>query len=115
LKRLATNALALIEVLEDQERPVEDKICARGALRYLLESDDAIKDELGLVGYLDDLFILQTAIELTSPQREPLIELLDQVVGIWPFLNMLTLDDGFGPRPASEFAILNSAVTDGLD
>lgn len=111
LKRLATNALALIEVLEDQERPVEDKICARGALRYLLESDDAIKDELGLVGYLDDLFILQTAIELTSPQREPLIELLDQVVGIWPFLNMLTLDDGFGPRPASEFAILNSALS----
>ncbi len=111
LKRLATNALALIEILEDQERPIEDKICARGALRYLLENDDAIKDELGLVGYLDDLFILQTAIELTSPQREPLIELLDQVVGIWPFLNMLTLDDGFGPRPASEFAILNSALS----
>lgn len=111
LKRLATNALALVEVLEDQTRPVEDKICARGALRYLLEKDDAIKDELGLVGYLDDLFILQTAIELISPQREPLIELLDRVVGVWPFLNMLTLDDGSGPRPASEFAILNSALS----
>lgn len=111
LKRLATNALALVEVLADQERPVEDKICARGALRYLLEKDDAIKDELGLVGYLDDLFILQTAVELISPQREPLVELLDRVVGAWPFLNMLTLDDGSGPRPASEFTILNSAIS----
>ncbi len=111
LKRLATNASALVEVLGDQERPVEDKVCARGALRYLLEKDDAIKDELGLVGYLDDLFILQTAVELISPQREPLIELLDRVVGVWPFLNMLTLDDGSGPRPASEFAILNSALS----
>ena len=111
LKRLATNARALIEVLENQERHDDDKICARGALRYLLENDDAINDELGLVGYLDDLFILQTAVELTSPQREPLIELLDDVVGVWPFLNMLTLDDGSGPRPASEFAILNSALT----
>ncbi len=110
LKRLATNALALIEILESQERPLEHKVCARGALRYLLESDDAIKDELGIVGYLDDLFILQTAVELTSPQREPLIELLDEVAGVWPFLNMLALDDGSGPRPASEFAILNSAL-----
>jgi uncharacterized membrane protein YkvA (DUF1232 family) len=111
LKRFATNALALVEVLADPEHPVEDKVCARGALRYLLEKDDAIKDELGLVGYLDDLFILQTAVELISPQREPLIELLDRVVGVWPFLNMLTLDDGSGPRPASEFAILNSALS----
>jgi uncharacterized membrane protein YkvA (DUF1232 family) len=111
LKRLATNALALVEVLTAPDRPDEDKVCARGALRYLLEKDDAIKDELGLVGYLDDLFILQTAVELTSPQREPLIELLDRVVGVWPFLNMLTLDDGSGPRPASEFAILNSALS----
>lgn len=111
LKRLATNARALINVLEDGDRPADDKICARGALRYFLENNDAIKDELGLVGYLDDLFILQTAIELTSPQREPLIELLDRVVGVWPFLNILTLDDGSGPRPASEFAILNSALS----
>lgn len=111
LTRLATNTLVLIEILEEHGRPAEDKICARGALRYLIENDDVIKDELGLVGYLDDLFILQTAVELISPQREPLIELLDRVVGVWPFLNMLTLDDGSGPTPASEFAILNSALS----
>ena len=57
------------------------------------------------------MFILQTAVDLVSPLREPLIELLDQVVGVWPFLNMLTLDVGSGPRPASEFAILNFALS----
>lgn len=111
LKRLSNNAKTLIGVLQDPNSSQDDKICARGALRYFVEDDDAINDELGLIGYLDDLFILQTAIDLVSPVREPLIELLDHVVGIWPFLNMLTLDDGSGPRPASEFAILNSALS----
>ena len=111
LKRLATNARTLIDVLKDSKRPEDERICARGALRYFVENDDAISDDLGLVGYLDDVFILQTAVDLVSPLREPLIELLDQVVGVWPFLNMLTLDDGSGPRPASEFAILNFALS----
>lgn len=110
LKRMATNARTLIGVLQDENRPTDDKTCARGALRYFVEDDDAINDELGLLGYLDDIFILQTAVDLVSPLREPLIELLDHVVGVWPFLNMLTLDDGTGPRAASEFAILNSAL-----
>lgn len=111
LKRLAANARTLINVLLDSKRPEDERICARGALRYFVEDDDAISDDLGLVGYLDDVFILQIAVDLVSPLREPLIELLDQVVGIWPFLNMLTLDDGSGPRPASEFAILNFALS----
>lgn len=110
LKRLTANARTLIEVLKDSKRPEDERICARGALRYLVENDDAISDNLGLVGYLDDVFILQIAVDLVSPLREPLIELLDQVVGVWPFLNMLTLDDGSGPRAASEFAILNFAL-----
>ncbi|MEO1615586.1 MAG: DrmE family protein [Planctomycetota bacterium] len=111
LKRLSNNAKTLIAVLQDPGSSEDDKTCARGALRYFVEDDDAINDELGLIGYLDDLFILQTAIDLVSPVREPLIELLDHVVGVWPFLNMLTLDDGSGPRAASEFAILNSALS----
>ncbi|QDV68102.1 hypothetical protein Poly24_18090 [Rosistilla carotiformis] len=111
LKRLAANAKTLIDVLHDASRSNDDKVCARGALRYFVEDDDAINDGLGLIGYLDDLFILQTAVDLVSPLREPLIELLDHVVGVWPFLNMLTLDDGSGPRAASEFTILNSALS----
>lgn len=111
LKRLANNANGLIGVLQDVNRSEDEKTCARGALRYFVEDDDAINDDLGLIGYLDDLFILQLAIDLLSPLREPLIELMDHVVGVWPFLNMLTLDDGSGPRAASEFMILNSALS----
>ena len=111
LKRLASNARTLIDVLHDESRAEDEKVFARGALRYFVEDDDAINDELGLIGYLDDLFILQTAVDCVSPLREPLIELLDHVVGAWPFLNMLTLDDGAGPRAASEFTLLNSALS----
>lgn len=111
LKRMSNNAKTLMGVLQDRTRSEDDKVCSRGALRYFVEDDDAINDEFGIIGYLDDLFILQTAVDLVSPLREPLIELLDEVVGAWPFLNMLTLDDGSGPRAASEFAILNSALS----
>lgn len=111
LRRLANNARTLVNVLQDVDRSDDDKICARGALRYFIEDNDAINNNLGLIGYLDDSFILQTAIDLVSPHREPLIELLDRIVGAWPFLNMLTLDDGSGPRAASEFTLINSALS----
>lgn len=111
MRRLKLNAEALVKVLENPQRSDDDKTCARGALRYLVEDEDAINDNLGLVGYLDDLFILQTAVDLISPVREPLIELLDRVVGVWPFLNMFSLDDGGGSRAASEFAIINAALS----
>lgn len=111
LRRLANNARVLIDTLKAPDRSDDHKSCARGALRYLVEDDDVISDELGLIGYLDDHFIVQTAVDLINPQRDPLIELLDEVVGVWPFLNMLTIDDGSGSRPASEFTILNSALS----
>lgn len=111
LKRMVTNAHTLTNVLTDSKRSDDERECARGALRYFVEEDDAINDDLGLVGFLDDVFILQTAVDLVSPSREPLIELIDEVVGVWPFLNMLSLDDGSGPRPVSEFSILNASLS----
>ncbi|MFN0019487.1 MAG: DrmE family protein [Pirellulaceae bacterium] len=111
LRRLSNNANTLVAVLSDPNRPTDDKVWTRGALRYLVKKDDVIGDNLGLIGYLDDLFVLQTAVDLINPLREPLVELLDEVVGVWPFLNMLSIDDGSGPRPASEFVILNSALS----
>lgn len=111
LRRLANNAHFLIDTLTDPDQNADRKSCARGALRYLVKEDDVISDELGLIGYLDDHFIVQTAVDLINPRRDPLIELLDEVVAAWPFLNMLSIDDGSGNRPASEFAILNSALS----
>ena len=64
LKRLAANAKTLIDVLQDAKRPEDERTCARGALRYFVEDGDAIGDDLGLVRYLDDVFILQTAVDL---------------------------------------------------
>lgn len=111
LRRLDNNANVLISVLNDPHQDDDHRSFARGALRYLVEDDDVISDHLGLIGYLDDHFVLQMAVDLINPHREPLIELLDEVVGMWPFLNSLVIDDGTGHQPASEFAILNSALT----
>lgn len=111
LRRLNTNARLLISVLNDAQQSEDHKSFARGALRYLVEDDDVISDHLGLIGYLDDHFVLQMAVDLINPQREPLIELLDEVVGVWPFLNSLVMNYGTGHQTASEFAILNSALS----
>jgi uncharacterized membrane protein YkvA (DUF1232 family) len=111
LNRLEANVLSLVNILKDPSWPASEKAFVRGALRYFVEDEDLINGKLGLVGFLDDIFIIQMAVDLVSPTREPLIELLDKVIGVWPFLNMLTLDDGSGPRPASEFTIINSALS----
>ena len=111
LNRLEANVLSLVNILKDPSWPASERAFVRGALRYFVEDEDLINDKLGLVGFLDDIFIIQMAVDLVSPTREPLIELLDKVIGVWPFLNMLTLDDGSGPRPASEFTIINSALS----
>ena len=109
-QRLRNNIGFLISILNDLHRSVEQHSCARAALSYLTWQGDIIDDRLGLIGYLDDNFILQIAVDLIEPKREPFLELLDATVGIWPFLNNLVLDDGSGGRPISEYTIINAAL-----
>lgn len=110
-KRLQKNIDFLIPVLSDSSRGYEHKSYARAALRYLVCVNDIIGDRLGIIGYLDDNFIAQLAVDLIEPAREPWLDLLDATVGEWPFLNKLIIDDGSGARPFSEYMIINSAVS----
>lgn len=109
-RRLQKNIEYLGSALQDASRNAEQLSYARAALGYLIREDDAIDDRLGIVGYLDDNFIAQMAVDLIEPSREPWLELLDATVGAWPFLNGLIFSDGDHVRSVSEFMIINSAL-----
>lgn len=109
-RRLRNNIEFLISALLDSDRQMEHRSYARAALSYIACEQDAIDDRLGIVGYLDDNFIAQMAVELIEPAREPWLVLLDATVGVWPFLNGMLIDDGDGGRPFSEYMIINSAL-----
>lgn len=110
-QRLRRNIDFLSTILLDSGRSREQKYYARAALSYLICEDDAINDSLGIVGYLDDNFIVQLAVDFIEPNREPWLEILDEIVGAWPFLNSLIIDDGSGGCPLSEYMLINSALT----
>jgi len=110
-RRLRNNIEFLINSLQDSGRCADHHSYARAALSYVVCEDDAIDDRLGIVGYLDDNFIAQMAVDLIEPAREPWLALLDATVAAWPFLNGVLIDDGSGRRPVSEFMIINSALT----
>ena len=94
-----------------ENRSQEQRSYARAALRYLICEDDVIDDRLGIVGYLDDNFVAQMAVDLIEPSRDPWLDILDATVGTWPFLNAIVIDDGSGGRPLSEYMIINSALS----
>jgi uncharacterized membrane protein YkvA (DUF1232 family) len=108
--RMTNNIRFLISVLQDSERSLEHRAYARGALSYLVRTDDAIDDRFGLVGHLDDGFIAQVAVDLIEPSRDPLLEIIDFAVDAWPFLDRLAIDDSEGGRPLSEFMLVNAAL-----
>lgn len=110
-RRLRNNIAFLITALQDSSRNREHHSYARAALSYIACEQDAIDDRLGIVGYLDDNFIAQMAVEMIEPARAPWLALLDATVAAWPFLNDLSIDDGSGRRSVSEYMIINSALT----
>jgi len=110
-QRLKRNINFLISVVLNADWTHEQRCYARAALSYLVFEEDAIDDRLGIVGYLDDNFVAQMAIDLIEPNREPWLDILDATVGAWPFLNAIVIDDGSGERPISEYMIVNSALS----
>lgn len=111
LQRLRKNIDFLASALANPNLSREQRCYARAALGYVACEEDAISDHLGIVGYLDDNFIAQLAVDFIEPDREPWVEFLDQIVGAWPFLDDLVIDDGSGGRPVSEYMMINAALT----
>ena len=114
--RLAADLELLLEVSNESKYGEEAKGLARAALTYFAETADAIPDDFGLVGLLDDSFIVQQAIDQILPGRAGIKDYLESVIRKWPFLANLRFNFGGETHPISDFLLTNSAlVTDQLD
>jgi uncharacterized membrane protein YkvA (DUF1232 family) len=109
--RLCRNVQFLSSVLANSSTSADHRSLARGALSYLACEDDVIDDRLGLVGYLDDNFVVQTAVDLIEPGRDPWLDLLDSITEVWPFVNRCVLNESGAAYPLSEFLMVNSALS----
>jgi RNA polymerase sigma factor (sigma-70 family) len=96
VRRLLRNTEFLVSILEGEASDAEDLKYARAALSYLVLEEDSIDDRLGLIGFIDDAYILDTAVSLIEPARQPWLQLLQATAWSGPILNQakLTLEDG---------------------
>ncbi len=88
----------------------EQQKWARAGLSYLIETEDLIPDDLGLVGYLDDRVAVFEANRRCGASSGLMIAALDEVVGQWPFLLRTVLSDIGGDHELSEFMLLNCSI-----
>lgn len=107
--RLAADLALLVTVIESEESQ-EHKEVARAALLYFAEKADAIPDDVGLVGLLDDAYIVQQAVGHICPDKASLTAYLENCVKRWPFLRNLRFDTDNKPTLISDYLLANSAL-----
>ena len=108
--RLAADLGVLLRVLDESEFSGDQKELARAAMTYFVETADAIPDDFGLVGLLDDAFIVQQAVDQILPARANLTSYLEQTVRQWPFIRHLSFGLDDDRYPISDFVLINSAL-----
>lgn len=107
---LANDLGYLAACVRDPSFDAKKKEVARAALTYFAVASDAIPDDLGFVGFLDDAFIVTKAMDEIRPERARLNALLEDVIQRWPFVRDVVLEAGGGERPLSEFILVNAAL-----
>ena len=110
VSRLLRNAEYLAQVLESGEEESCRRV-ARAALGYLILEEDSIDDRLGLIGFLDDAYILDTAVAVIEPAREPWIRLMESARISWPLLSEASVDNGAGGSvPVTRHVLTQAAL-----
>ncbi|MES9874205.1 MAG: DrmE family protein [Candidatus Sedimenticola sp. 6PFRAG7] len=110
--RFLRNIRKLTEVLSgDGEWSTEQKTWARGALHYVHLNEDAIPDDIGIVGLLDDMYVVATAVSFIGTVAQSIEEVVSDLYATWPFLRDLVLTCGENEYTYSEFALINTALT----
>jgi uncharacterized membrane protein YkvA (DUF1232 family) len=109
-RKLASGLGFLAGILEDRGANARHREAARAALTYFREVSDAIPDDLGPVGLLDDAAVVQRAIAEIDAERGAIASLLDEVVREWPFLVDLSFGDEGDGHPVSEFLVVTAAL-----
>jgi hypothetical protein len=89
-------------LFEASARRGKEGAAARAALLYLADKDDAVGDALGVVGLLDDVYVIDWALAVVEGLTRCLpllLAFLDQ----WPFVADLALV-GTSPMPLDRFS-----------
>ncbi|MEW5848027.1 MAG: sigma-70 family RNA polymerase sigma factor [Myxococcota bacterium] len=111
MTRLLRNTEFLISTIERRDLSKQFRDYARAALSYLVTEQDVIPDSLGLVGLLDDGFILDMAVSMIDPCRKTWTDLLEAVDTCWPLIGHLDVTSVAGNIDAEvvlSFAALRS-------
>jgi RNA polymerase sigma factor (sigma-70 family) len=110
VRRLLRNAEFLASILE-RGRTADERSYARAALGYLILEEDSIDDRLGLIGFIDDAYILNMAVALIEPAREPWVRLLEATATSWPLLaKALIQHEGEAPVEISRHILTDAAL-----
>ena len=107
--RLASDLNILVKILEE-DRSSRFVEIARAALTYFAETADAIPDDMGFVGLLDDAYIVQQAVDQVLPGRSGLTDYLEGKVKRWPFLKNLDFVAEGRSVPMSDYVLINSVL-----
>ncbi|MEW8251351.1 MAG: DrmE family protein [Candidatus Thiodiazotropha sp.] len=111
VNRFQRNIRKLIKVISTGKKFTdEQKAWARGGLRYIRLNEDAISDDFGMIGLLDDMYIAAVAVRFIDPVIQSIEEVILDLYNVWPFLRDLILKYKDSEYTYSEFAIINTAL-----
>lgn len=109
--RFLRNIRKLTDVLSGgREWSDEEKTWARGALNYVHLSEDVIPDDFGIIGLLDDMYIVSIAVRFIGPGVQALEEVIFDLYAAWPFLRDLVLTYDETEYVYNEFSLINTAL-----
>ena len=110
-RRLLRSAEFLATVLEGGVYAENEEQYARAALSYLVLEEDSIDDRLGLIGFLDDAYILDLAVSFIEPARKPWIRLIEASSEMGAIFSQATVDsEGADPVPVQADMLVDAAV-----
>src|SRR5262249_20783810 len=98
LKSISSKIEALFKACEKSGR---EGTVARAALLYLADIPDVIPDSQGVLGLIDDIYVIETAYAAIESQTRYL-PLLETLLEKWPFVADLPFI-GPGPAPLDRF------------
>jgi RNA polymerase primary sigma factor len=109
-RQLLRHAEFLVSVLNGGDFGDQERAWARAGLSYLVSPDDAIDDRLGLVGYVDDAWVLETVVGLIEPARRAWMGVVDAARAMSGLTAALTLNAGARVYPVRQEVLVNAAL-----
>jgi hypothetical protein len=88
--RIAGVAVKIEALTAAAHRPGNDGAAARAALLYVAQEDDVVSDAAGILGLLDDLYVIDWAYAVVEGQTRCL-PILNALLDRWPFVEDLAL------------------------